>query len=102
MLQKKAIDTVLMIILFQIKSVISILCESKGEKMTFAKQHGGSSGVAYKRIYVTPTLTPTPQTNKIFNGQRHNGKCVYILTGVLSYSIHIQLFSQNLSLFSLI
>ena len=48
--------------------------------------------------FCTNDVTPTPssQTNeKAFNGWRHNDKYVFISTGVLSYSIHIQWFSQN-------
>ena len=37
---------------------------------------------------------------KAFNGRRRNGKYVDVSTGVLSYSIQIQLFSQNECLLS--
>ena len=50
-------------------------------------------------IDVTPP-PPTPQTKKASNGRRHNDKYLYFSLGVLSYSIHIQFFSQNQSLLS--
>ena len=39
-------------------------------------------------------------TLQLLNGGRHNLKYVSISMGLLSYSIHIQLFSQNQSLLS--
>ena len=48
----------------------------------------------------TATPTPTPTNEEAFNRRRRNGKYVDILTGVLSYSIQIQLFSK-MNLFSL-
>ena len=59
-------------------------------------QGNGGASVAFSCINATPTTQP----NKAFNGRIHNNKYVYVLTGVLSYSIHIQLFSQNQSLLS--
>ena len=56
------------------------------------------------------TPTPTPHEEGINgrrrkstnNGRRHNGKYMYASMSVLSYSIHIQFFSHNQSILSLI
>ena len=45
-------------------------------------------------------VTPTTTNKEEFNGQRHNYKYLFVLSGVLIYSIHMQFFSQNQSLFS--
>ena len=66
--------------------------------MASVQRNRGASVIAFSWIDVTPT----PTNEKAFNGQRHNDKYVYVSTGVLSYSIHIQLFSPNLSLLSTI
>ena len=64
--------------------------------MVSAQRNGGASIIAFKGIYVTPTPTPTPTNEEAFNGQRHNNdKYVSVSMDVLSYSIHIQFFSQN-------
>ena len=76
--------------------------------MLSTQRNGGASFIVFRGIDVTLTLTPTPTptltltpTNKeAFNGQRHNDKYVSVSTGVLLYSIHMQLFSQNQSLLS--
>ena len=68
--------------------------------MVSAQRNGGASVIASRGIDVTPT--PTPTNEEAFNGLRINDKYVYVQMGALSYSIHIQFFSQNQSLFSLI
>ena len=72
--------------------------------MVSAQRNRGASDILYSYCYsystVDVTPTSTPRAKKAFNGQRHNGKYVSISTGVLSYSIHIQFFSQNQSLLS--
>ena len=40
--------------------------------MDSAQRHGGASVITFSRTDVTPT--PTPQTNKAFNGRRRNSK----------------------------
>ena len=52
-------------------------------------------GITVRMNCDTPT---TPTNEEAFNGQRHNNKYVPSSVGVLSYSIHIQFFSQNQSL----
>ena len=47
-------------------------------------------------------VTPTPTNEEAFNGRRHTNKYVSVLLGGLSCSLHIQFFSQNQSLLSLI
>ena len=55
---------------------------------------------SYSMIDITPT--PTPTNKEAFNGRRHTDKYVSVSTGGLSCPLHIQFFSQNQSLFSLI
>ena len=64
--------------------------------MASTQQNGGASVIAFSWI----NATPTPTNEESFNGQRYNNKYVSVLTGVLSYSIHMQLFSQNQCLLS--
>ena len=76
---------------------------------------GGASVIAFSTIDVTPQrereekrtemtaqreelLYESIVTLRLLNGRRHNDKNVSGLVGVLSYSIHIQFFSQNQSL----
>ena len=66
--------------------------------MASTQRNGGESIIAFSGINVTPT--PTPTNKEAFNRQRHNNKYGSVLTGVLSYSIHIQFFSQKQSLLS--
>ena len=70
--------------------------------MAFTQRNGGASVIAFHGIDVTPTSTPTstPTKEEEFHGRRHNDKYVSVLMGGLSYSIHIQFFSQNQSLLS--
>ena len=71
--------------------------------MEFAQQHRKCKCYSFCTINVTPpTSTPTPTiTNKeAFNRQRCNYKYVDVSTGALSYSVHIQFFSQSESLLS--
>ena len=51
-------------------------------------------------VTVTPTPTPTPTNKEALNGRIYNNKYEYFSMGVLSYSMHIQFFSQNQSLLS--
>jgi len=58
---------------------------------------------SYSTIEVTPTPTPIPTNKEASNGQRH--KCqvyIFVSMDIMSYSIHIQFFSQNQFLLSLI
>ena len=66
--------------------------------MVSTQRNGGASVIAHG-IDVTPT-PPTPQMKKTSNRWRHNDKYLFVSINVLSYSIHIQLFSQNQSLLS--
>ena len=75
--------------------------------MVSAQRNGGASVIAFRGIDVTPTttdITPThtPTNKEAFNGWRRNHKYVYDSMDVLSYSIHIQFFSQNCLLLYLI
>ena len=68
--------------------------------MVSAQRNGGASVIAFRGIDVTPTTTdvtppPSPTNEEVFNRRRHNHKYVYDSMDVLSYSIHIQFFSQN-------
>ena len=66
--------------------------------MASDQRNGGASIIAFSGINVAPT--PTPTNKEAFNRRRYNNKHGSILTGVLSYSIHIQFFSQKQSLLS--
>ena len=62
--------------------------------MASAQRNGVASVIAFSGI----NPTPTPMNEEAFNRRRHNDKYVYDSMDVLSYSIHIQFFSQNQSL----
>ena len=77
----------------------------RGNKTASAQRHGGSASVmAFSGIDVTPTSTPNeerhPTEGDVNDKYVYVYVYVYVSTGVLSYSIHIQLFSQNQSLLS--
>ena len=68
--------------------------------MVSAQKDRGASDIAF-----TPTPTPrsmllllNEQKKMAFNGWRHTDKYIFVSMGVLSYSIHIQFFSQNQSI----
>ena len=68
--------------------------------MAFTQQNGGA--LTPQREEKRTETTVQILTPELPNGRRHNNKYVSVSTGVVPYSIHIQLFSQNQSLLSLI
>ena len=108
------IDTVSMDILFEIKSTqlndIKFMWEKLKEYgfrpvkrrvtdrcySTKRRKTDGEETTAQREGITVRINGDTPPTQR----RRHNNKYVYVSTGVLSYSIHIQFFSQNQSLLS--
>ena len=74
--------------------------------MVSAQRNGGANATPQREEKRTETtaaregITVRIVTLQLLNGGRHNLKYVSISMGLLSYSIHIQLFSQNQSLLS--
>ena len=82
--------------------------------MVSTQQNGGANATPQREEKQTETkdkkngrsgddgMDASIMTLQLLNGRRHNHKYVSIPMGVLSYSIHIHLFSQNQSLLLLI
>ena len=79
-------------------AMISSSCEKKGKKMVSAQRNGDADTTPQRKEKWTET---TVQMNRDTPTTQRTGtqdKYVSVSTGVLSYSIHIQFFSQNQSL----